>query len=119
IWKSNTGKSIKEYFEENIPGYGNRIVKSYMNSIMEFAQASLGIKSINQDELIPLMMGEESVIFSTLLRHLPEEEKDDEKLKKVIAYLQSKKVQKLPFNEIYSALWAAIAYQAGTGGRVN
>lgn len=119
MWKSSKGKSFQNYFKENLPVYGNRIVKSYMDSIMQYMQASLGIKTLTPEEMIPVMMGEESIIFSTLQRHLPDEEKDDEKLKKVIAYLQSDKTHILPFNETYSALWAAIAYQAGTGGRAT
>ncbi len=118
-WKNNKGKSFQDYFKENLPGYGSRIVKNYMNSIMQYLKVSLGIEAFTPEEMIPIVAGEESIIFSTLQRHLPNDEKDDEKLKKVIAYLKSDRTYLLPFNEIYSAVWAAIAYQTETGGRTT
>jgi len=118
-WKKDKNKSFNDYFRGNLPVYGHRIVKSYIESIMQYMQVSLGIKTLTPEEMIPVMMGEESIIFSTLQRHLPAGEKDDEKLKAVISYLQSNKTHILPFNEIYSALWASIAYQAETGGRTT
>lgn len=117
-WKNARGKSFNDYYKEIVPAYGNRIAKSYVESIMQYFQASLGIKTFTPEEMIPVMMGEESIIVSSLQRHLPNE-KDEEKLKRVISYLQSERTQNLPFNEIYSTLWAAIAYQAGAGGRIN
>lgn len=119
IWKKAKGKSFLDYFNANTPVYGHRIAKSYIDSVMQYFQASLGITTLTPEEMIPVMMGEESIIVSSLQRHLPQDMKDDEKLKSVISYLQSGKTRNLPFNEIYSGLWAAIAYQAGTGGRTT
>lgn len=118
-WKNEKGKSFDDYFSEIASVYGGRIARNYVESVMKYFQASLGIQPLTPEQMIPVMMGQESIIISSLQRHLPNEDKGEENLKKVIAYLQSDVPMGLPFNEIYSALWAAIVYQAGTGGRTN
>ena len=88
-----------------------------MNSLTQHFQARKGVKTETKQDVCTFV-GEDSVLISSLLRYLPDNN-DAESFKKIITYLQSNRLESVPFNVIYSSLWAAIAYQASRGGRTT
>lgn len=115
-WQKEKTKPYQTFFEEIASSYGTGITNRYVNSITQYFQASMGIKSLTTED-VHSFTGEESVLVSSLLRYFPDASNDAENLKTVITYLKSNRLEHIPFNEIYSSLWAAIAYQASRGGR--
>lgn len=118
FWQNEKTKTFPEFFKEIASEYGNGIVSKYINSIAQYFQASMGIKSLSNDEIMSFT-NEESVLFSALLRNFKDNNNHIENLKKIIDYLKSARLEKNPINEIYSSLWGSIAYQASKGGRTS
>lgn len=117
-WQRDNKKTFAAFFKEISTGYGVGMVKNYMNSLTQYFQASLGVKTQTSENVFSFI-GEESILISSLLRYLKDNTNDAENLKKIILYLQSDRFELIPFNEIYSSLWSAIAYQVSRGGRTS
>jgi len=118
FWQNEKTKTYLEFFKEIASEYGNGIVTRYVNSIAQYFQASMGTKSLSNDDIFSFT-NEESVLFSAMLRYFEDKSNHIENLKKIIDYLKSSRLEKNPINEIYSSLWSAIAYQASKGGRTT
>lgn len=116
-WQQDNKKTYISFFREIASGFGTNMVNKYMGSLTQYFQASMGVKTATTEDIFTFI-GEDSVLISSLLRYLPDDN-DAENLKKIITYLQSDRLESVPFNVIYSSLWAAIAYQASRGGRTT
>jgi len=117
VWQQEKTKSYLTFFKGIASAFGTRTVSRYVDLIMMSFKGAMGVRKLTTEEMLSMTMGEESVLITSLLRYLPDSESDEEKLKRVISYLKSDRLEQVPFNEIYSILWAAIAYQASRGGR--
>lgn len=117
-WQQDKSKSYLEFFREIASYFGTGIANRYVNLISQYFQASMGIKPLTTEEIFSFR-GEGSILITALLHYFPNGSNYAENLKTVISYLRSSRLEQIPFNEIYSALWAAIAYQASREGRKN
>lgn len=115
-WQQEKSKSYSEFFKEIAASYGTAVVNRYVNSLTQYFQGTMGVRELTTEDMLSFT-GEESVLISSLLRYLPDKTNDTENFKKIFSYLKSNRLGTIPFNEIYSAIWAAIAYQASRGGR--
>lgn len=117
-WKQQKTRSYLDFFKEIASSYGISVVNRYVSHLTQYFQGTMGVKTLTTEDILSFT-GEESVLVSSLLRYLPDKAHDTENFRKVISYLKSDRPNSVPINEIYSAIWAAIAYQASRGGRTS
>lgn len=117
-WQKEGGRSFSSFYKELSLSWGEAVVKQYGKIMTDYLQMSLGIKNANSDDIFSIT-GEVSILITSLLRYISDDENDADKYKQVFKYLKSERLSKVPFNEINSAAWSAIAYQASKGGRTK
>lgn len=117
-WKKEK-KTFQEFYDKENSVYGPLLVRRYLDAMTKMLYQRINNIEISTEEYIALAMGESNTLITNLMHYLPEKQSDEEKLKAIISYLNSPEFRKLPFNVISSSLWAAIEYQASTGGRKN
>jgi len=117
-WRKEKNKSYSTFFKETASSYGSAVVNRYTNMMTMYMQEAMGARKLTADDLFS-MTSEESILISSLLRYLPKGAEDLKNINKVMTYLKSDRQENIPINEIYSAIWAAIAYQASRGGRIT
>ncbi len=117
-WQQEKTKSCLDFFKEIASSYGAAIVKGYANMMAKYIQVSMGAREPTIDDVYSIT-NEESILISSMLRYLPNGADDFENIKKIMTYLKSDRLETVPINEIYSAIWAAIAYQSSRGGRTT
>jgi hypothetical protein len=111
--------SFNEYYNQEASYFGPSLMRKYFEAIIKLAFAKISGKEISTEEQIALVMSDVSTLITDLIFYLSDKLSDEEKYKKISLYLSSDDFKKLPFNVISSALWAAIEYQASTGGRTT
>lgn len=117
-WKSDK-QSFQTFYLKESSAYGPLLVSRYMNAMTKMLQVRINNKEISTEEYMSLVLGQSNILITNLMRYLPEKIDINEQLKTIFQFFDSQDFRDLPFNKISSALWAAIEYQASTGGRVN
>ncbi len=117
-WKSDK-QTFQTFYLKESSAYGPLLVRKYMDAMTKMLQARINNQEISTEEYISLALGQSNTLITNLMRYLPEKMDINDQLKTIFQFFNSQDFRDLPFNKISSALWAAIEYQASTGGRVN
>lgn len=117
-WITEKNKKFKDWYLEESMCWGKAMVSRYVQNIFKFSEYSAGRIKLSPDDLLSVVMGEESVLIKSLEHCVPNSPPgSEENIKDVFRFLASEEIMKIPFNKISSLLWACIAHQAAIGGR--
>lgn len=117
-WKTEKSKKFKDWYLEESMCWGKAMVSRYVQNVFKFGEYSAGRIKLSPDDLLSVVMGEESVLIKSLEHCVPNSRPGGkESIKEVFRFLASEEIMKIPFNKISSLLWACIAHQAAIGGR--
>jgi hypothetical protein len=114
-WQREKNKKFNDWYLEEGLAWGRAMAEKYAHQLAEVSASVISGRSYDTEKHVSLMLSEESVLIHNL--NLYVEGNQLEKTRKVLAFLQSKDLLKISFNEIASSLWAIIAHQAAHGGR--
>lgn len=114
-WQNEKNKKFKDWYLEEGLAWGKAMAEKYAHQLAESAASIISGQSYSIEKYTSFILSEELILIHSLNYYVSGDQ--IEKTKKVIAFLQSKDMLEIPFNEIASSLWASIAHQAAHGGR--
>lgn len=114
-WQTEKSKTFIDWYEEERSSYGKLLIQSYFNSILEYNklatnQIPLTLNSIGS------ITSSSSIIMTIIHRKLSEKGlSDEEGMKKSIEYMTSENLKNIPYIQISSILFAALAREGSLG----
>jgi hypothetical protein len=115
-WQQEKEKSFDDWFEEESNGYGKAVLKAYYQSLQELMKVYEGQRKATQDDILAPLSLPHSLIRSLSYVFANNGVRKEEVCPKVIEYLNSGSLRNVPFVEISSLLFAAIARKYAQGG---
>jgi hypothetical protein len=114
-WKGEKNKKFNDWYLEEGLAWGRAMAERYAHQLAESAASVANGQGYDIEKYTSFILSEELVLIHNLNLYIEGDQL--EKTRKVISFLQSEDMLKIPFNEIAASLWAAIAHQAAHGGR--
>lgn len=114
-WQSEKDKKFKDWYLEEALAWGRAMAERYAHQLAESAASAFCGKEYDIEKYTSFILSEENVLIHNLNDYTSGDQ--IEKIKKSLSFLQSRDLLEIPFNQIASSLWAAIAHQIAHGGR--
>ncbi len=113
-WQSETGRNFQEWFQEESAGYGKRVIKNFLL----FCENSIAMRTgLRPLDAMAFMPGGDVTTFMAVGGVLGEEGIHDKgkQIEMCMSFFTSPVLAKIPFNNISSMLYAALARKAAAG----
>jgi len=112
-WQSEKNNTFDDWFKEESMAFGKSALQIYLNYLKRFVEISSGQAELNDNDIFPPS--------AVILIHSIHDAfrgagiQDPDMWQKTIEYLSDPSLQNIPFNQISSMLYAAIARKAAAG----
>lgn len=111
-WESNRGLDFNHWYQDELSGWKDTIINSYMDHLRKAAAVLSGADPNYSNAIPPVLAQIFQTVFNTIAsRFLNNEERDS----KIQEFLEANSLEHVPFVRIYCAVLASVAHRLSVG----